>query len=82
MEHVWTSSQYSPENGKACTMRALCDMNRLAADLSAWNRNVVALSSVPLCMLLHHRENGGFSNFLSASLTGFDRVDCSAAFRC
>lgn len=78
VDELWNADEN--DSGDACTLQALCRMNRLALDSPGTTSMAVSLSSVPLSYLLHHRHQGGFFAYLDASLTGRYGENCTAIF--
>jgi hypothetical protein len=78
VDELWNAGD--DESSDACTLKALCRMNRLALDSPGTTGLAVSLSSVPLSYLLHHRHQRGFLSYLDASLMGRYGENCTTIF--
>ena len=77
IEELWNNE----EDGDACTLKALCRMNRLALDAPGSAGLAVSLSSVPLSYLLYRKHaEQGFMTYLDASLMGRNGENCTQIF--
>ena len=79
VDELWNVEE-EDELSDACALKALCRMNHLAMTAPGSTGMAISLSSVPLSYLLHHRRQGGFLNYLDASLIGHYGENCTAIF--
>lgn len=78
VEELWNADD--DESSDACALKALCRMNHLAIGAPGSTGVAVSLSSLPLSYLLHHRHQGGFFNYLDASMMGRYGENCTSIF--
>jgi len=75
VEELWNE-----ETEDACTLKALCRMNRLALDAPGSTGIAVSISSLPLSYLLHRKYDHGFMSYLDASLMGRNGLNCTSLY--